>query len=439
MNDDFSDLTTTKSIASQINSNKKSITILFTDIKDSTMFWDKVGDVQGRLMIDQHNRLLFPVVKKYNGKIIKTIGDAIMASFKKPAYAVRAAIAMQQILEKERSRDNKFDLEIRIGIHTGEAIVEQNDVYGDVVNIASRVESQGDGSEILISNDTGLQIKKGEFSFKKKCSFTPKGKKKAMSVYSCNWQSHKNLSDNIKTKDFLPVVPKQKRDLLLYLILSVSLVIFLFVEYVRYLLVDSEQLALLFLAPQNIIYDHAIVFTIAVVLVLIALGFLLFRVRHVPLFSLKLLKGGFGAGIAFFMVYLLTNYFPTENLPYNLNEKLKQEVYQSQHLFVEVLQNKVPIRFSPSLRAKIIKKVDKYNLLLLIDVKERNRITWNKVLVKNKLYGWVPRVIPPKIGVPEQRMTLAYKFYLKNKDLVALLLGVFGFIWGFFSFRIRPA
>ncbi len=126
-----------KSTAQRISQSKKEVSILFTDIEDSTSYWHKHGDVGGRLMVDRHNRILFPLIKKFRGRIVKTIGDSIMAMFKQPDDALLAAIAMQQAVRKEHLEDTGFEIKIRIGIHTGEAIVEQDDVYGDVVNIAS--------------------------------------------------------------------------------------------------------------------------------------------------------------------------------------------------------------------------------------------------------------------------------------------------------------
>ena len=61
----------------QIESRKKHVTILFTDIRGSTSFFSMEGDVEGMAMIHRHNTLLFPLIKKYRGRIVKTIGDAI--------------------------------------------------------------------------------------------------------------------------------------------------------------------------------------------------------------------------------------------------------------------------------------------------------------------------------------------------------------------------
>ena len=77
------------SATKHIKSSRKHVTILFSDIEESTTYWDKFGDIEGRLMVDRHNRILFPVIHRFKGRIIKTIGDSIMASFRKPEHAVQ--------------------------------------------------------------------------------------------------------------------------------------------------------------------------------------------------------------------------------------------------------------------------------------------------------------------------------------------------------------
>ncbi len=68
------------------------MTILFSDIKDSTAYFERNGDVKGLAMVERHNKLLFPCVENNHGRIIKTIGDAIMALFNDPVDAVTAAV-----------------------------------------------------------------------------------------------------------------------------------------------------------------------------------------------------------------------------------------------------------------------------------------------------------------------------------------------------------
>jgi hypothetical protein len=77
-------------------------------------------------------------------------------------------------------------------------------------------------------------------------------------------------------------------------------------------------------------------------------------------------------------------------------------------------------------------------LLLQTDYKKSEDLAWNKVLLGEKQYGWIPRILPPEIGVPEKRVSLAYKFYFRYKDLYAFIAGFCCFIIGFWKFRIRP-
>ena len=425
------------SIARQIKSTRKQITILFTDIEDSTRYWDTRGDIDGRLMVDYHNRLIFPVIKKFKGKIIKTIGDAIMASFSRSEQAVKAAIGIQQMLQKTRRQDKNFGLKVRIGIHTGKAIVEHSDVFGDVVNVAARIEQMGQGNEIFLSENTADKINKKTFGLVKSISFTPKGKARQIKVYRCEWRSLDQLIEGIQIDLFLAMKPKQKIEIFIYALSCVGILYFLYLKYIRYILADSESLALFYLNPQHFINVPPVVPVILGTIAFLA-TVLLVRMTTVPHFILMILKGSFGFCIGFFLFYLPATFIPPEYLPLKIETILNKEIFQSSHLFVEVKENDTNIRKKPGIKSESLKKVDKGNLLLLTDVKKIDRLTWNKVLIGKKNYGWILRVIPAKIGVPEKRMTVAYKFYFKYIDLFAFFIGSIGFIWGFLNFRLRP-
>jgi adenylate cyclase len=79
----------------------KTVVFMFTDIKGSTAFYENRGDIEGLAMVNRHNGLLFPLITENRGKVVKTVGDAIMASFDQGSDAIRAAIAMQQALRKD--------------------------------------------------------------------------------------------------------------------------------------------------------------------------------------------------------------------------------------------------------------------------------------------------------------------------------------------------
>ena len=87
----------TAALSRHIRKSTKPLTILLTDIEGSTEYFDERGDIEGRLMVDQHNRLLFPVITRFRGKIIKTTGDGFIASFRVPTNSVQATIGIQQL------------------------------------------------------------------------------------------------------------------------------------------------------------------------------------------------------------------------------------------------------------------------------------------------------------------------------------------------------
>ncbi len=422
----------TESLARHILDSRKQVTILFTDIEYSTLHWDLLGDVDGRLMVDQHNRLLFPVIKKFRGKVIKTIGDAIMASFKHPENAVKAAIGIQQILYHSRHQQSDFGFKVRIGIHTGTGIVEHHDIYGDVVNVAAHLQSLSKGDEILISGNTAARLDRLDFDLSERQGFVPKGKQQEIAVYKCDWRSHYNIVEDIQPNSFLPLSLRDRIDILIFAASSLVLLYFIYLRYLRYLLADYESYALFSLNPRLFLEAHPIIPATLAAIAVVA-GLLVINVRSVPLTTLRLLKGGFGFCIGFFLFYL-----PAVLLPVDFDSFWSESLFQSQHLFVEALEDNTSLYAQPSTAAPVVRTVNAGTLLLLTDIAERGLMSWNKVLIGRGDYAWVPRKLPPKIGVPEKRLTVTEKFYFKFRDLYALLMGLVGFVWGVVSFRIRP-
>lgn len=419
------------SIAKYIKSSQKKCTILFTDIVDSTRFWDKHGDIKGRLMVNTHNRALFPVIKKFKGKVIKTIGDSIMAFFSKPEKAVDAAIAIQQMLQNMREQDPNFGIRVRIGVHTGTAIVESGDVYGDVVNVASRIESHAEGDEITVSKDTINAVKKRRFNLSKPAQFLPKGKKEYQVYYRCLWQKEKSLVKNIKVKSFLPLTRRQKIEVSIYTLTTIFTLVYFYWTTFRYFIIDSEKLALSEFNPQKLINVPPYVFGIVIGLTVIALVIIIKRTR-IPTIVLRFTRGVFGFCIGYFILFGPL-YFAHEYIP-----RMSEIKYESKHLFVEVLESEHHVRAEPRLNAKKLLMPGMGDLLLLTDVKKVKNITWNKVVIGPGTHGWIPRILPPKIGVPAIRVTKTDKFYIKMYELVAMGFGGLFFLWGFLFFRIKP-
>ncbi|MEW6587372.1 MAG: adenylate/guanylate cyclase domain-containing protein [Nitrospirota bacterium] len=133
----------------------KVITIMFTDLKGSTSIAESEGDIVSRFLIKKHHDILIPVIKKNGGILVKTMGDGTLSYFQTAAEGVRASVQIQtNINEYNAQRKSGPPILLRVGLNTGAGIVEKNDIYGDVVNTASRFESLAGPGEIYISENT---------------------------------------------------------------------------------------------------------------------------------------------------------------------------------------------------------------------------------------------------------------------------------------------
>ena len=131
-----------------------SVTIMFSDIEDSTTLNQKLGDDAWVRLLDAHDKLVQSRVSKYRGKVVKSQGDGFMIAFREPAQAVRTGIEIQDgLTETGDRRLRKTPIKVRVGIHCGPAIERDGDLFGKNVAMAARVAAQAGGGEILVSDD----------------------------------------------------------------------------------------------------------------------------------------------------------------------------------------------------------------------------------------------------------------------------------------------
>jgi CHAT domain-containing protein len=133
---------------------------------------------------------VFPLVEKNEGVVIKTIGDAVMATFTTPLAAVKASIGIQNGLSEYNQEAEAADrIHVKIGINKGEALMDEADVFGDAVNVASRIQSQAGKDQILISQTVYEQVGGSEDIL---CRFYDtvqvKGKAEPLELYRIVWQ-----------------------------------------------------------------------------------------------------------------------------------------------------------------------------------------------------------------------------------------------------------
>src|SRR6478736_3849114 len=127
----------------------QTVTILFTDLVGSTELLQRAGDEQAQRIFKAHHRLLREAVEAHGGHEVKWLGDGLMVAFDSATDAVKCAIAMQQMSRRPTAGER---LEIRAGLHVGEAFVDESDYFGTSVVIARRLCDKGNAGQILASD-----------------------------------------------------------------------------------------------------------------------------------------------------------------------------------------------------------------------------------------------------------------------------------------------
>jgi len=167
----------------------REITIMFTDIKGSTSYYETRGDLAGRTMIHQHNSIVLPIIEKHAGTLLKTIGDATMSIYEDPANGLRAATEIQQaLLANNKGKPEGEQIRVRCGLNCGIGLVENNDVYGDVVNVTARIEGLASAGDIYISEQIYQKLRQAdEFIFRFVEAAKVKGKDEPIKVFRLVW------------------------------------------------------------------------------------------------------------------------------------------------------------------------------------------------------------------------------------------------------------
>ncbi len=133
-----------------------SLTFLFTDLKGSTELYDQVGDLVAFDLVRSHFRVLLDSVAAEAGAVVKTIGDAVMATFPTPDRAVSAALRIRAAMRELNAAHEGKDLLLKMGIHEGPCLAvllnDRQDYFGQTVNIASRVQGMADSTAIIVTD-----------------------------------------------------------------------------------------------------------------------------------------------------------------------------------------------------------------------------------------------------------------------------------------------
>jgi len=134
------------------------VTLVFTDIQDSTKLWDKLRESFDKILED-HNTLIRDIMEKHHGYEVKTEGDAFMIAFSQANDALTFCLEAQERLHQHKWPDSTGEILVRMGLHSGNSIVKKSehgryDYFGPMVNCAARISSCGHGGQILLSKST---------------------------------------------------------------------------------------------------------------------------------------------------------------------------------------------------------------------------------------------------------------------------------------------
>jgi class 3 adenylate cyclase len=155
-NQTFRDLYRTETLEIDQRLKITSLTFLFSDLRGSTALYERVGDLTAFDLVKAHFRVIHDIIASEAGAVVKTIGDAVMATFATPDHAVAAALKMREAMNALNAGRAPDELLLKIGIHEGPCLAvmlnERQDYFGQTVNIASRVQNLAATRSILATD-----------------------------------------------------------------------------------------------------------------------------------------------------------------------------------------------------------------------------------------------------------------------------------------------
>jgi len=187
------------------NQTIKNMAVLFTDIVGSSNFFKKHGNVSGRSMLKLHQDIASPLVAEFGGAVVKLLGDSVMAYFLDPADAFKSAIKIQQkFINHNIGKPEKDQIHIRLCVHYGEGIVEDKDIFGDVVNMAAKFLPFAGSDQILISEEVYAHVKDTPMVHFQKVDLT--SEKRVLNelvIYNVTWKQDVDFEPILRTLLYL--------------------------------------------------------------------------------------------------------------------------------------------------------------------------------------------------------------------------------------------
>ena len=173
---------------------QKTVCIVFADVSGSTRLYDRLGDAEALRAVERCVNRMKRVTESFKGRVVKTIGDEVMSVFESADLGLQAACEMQHRVT-DLPPVSGVKLAIRVGFHFGPAIEEKDDVFGDTVNLASRMASLAKAGQVITTAETiGALHHSLHPEIRELDALTVKGKVEDIRVCEVLWQESADLT-----------------------------------------------------------------------------------------------------------------------------------------------------------------------------------------------------------------------------------------------------
>ena len=176
-----------------------------------------MGDTEAQERISRALNSLISICKRHKGVLVKTIGDEILVYFMDCDMSLMAAQSIQETMEDDRS-PMTVGISIKIGLHFGSAILDNNDIFGDTVNVAARIAGMAKARQILYSDALAGRIHSSDLNEKTRRfdRVKVKGKEEALDIYQLSWEEEGEITDMLTGNMFaIPAKTENFKELLL--------------------------------------------------------------------------------------------------------------------------------------------------------------------------------------------------------------------------------
>lgn len=174
------------------------LTIMFIDLVEYTRRTAQLPREEFNRLHDTFDSLTKPILQQFQGTIIKKIGDAFLATFDSPTNAVLCGMKLQEKFERyNQEQQSKEPLQIRVALDSGEVLLRENDVYGDPVNAAARLENITEPGEVYFTESVYRTMNKNEITAIELGPQELKGLPEPVNIYRVRW--HRDTLEHYKT------------------------------------------------------------------------------------------------------------------------------------------------------------------------------------------------------------------------------------------------